>query len=498
MDILCINQRDEDARVAVTQHIPTIFLCAERTIVIRGGAGLRDCCVEAYKLLPGGEAYDYETARAHHRTVHKDIHFEESVLSRLWPLQEIILSDCILFVRCEDVADEEIMGSHSTQSMSSANILSDLLDLSMAWSLHANNPTGSSELFVKFQHAFLNCSSVARCPRNKQRSVPANLEFYIHISSTRRTSEPRDFILAIMPQYKCYTVPKAAKQMSFGQLFVDCCNQLELAPSFADLSMTPLLVRGSFGNCDAPIATDDIPPPTCLGDFIRLLGGGKPILPRDNPDVIPPQTMSGRQIELQNVICTDVFETIRLIKQCMNASKDLWGIAMLEIREELWLAGLGMDSSRLMLDQSGSNASVILTRLRIIFEILMSPNPADQIVATLMRRDEFKEFLPAPDSLHSLVRFTALISCGLTSSFFEWSEQNLRPMTVAFPGQTLLILAPNSVVQSSGRYEFFLLKSTKGLMLTSQEERWVLVARDNKVEPNFDVMCLFPPDVEIS
>jgi hypothetical protein len=108
MDILCINQHDDEARIAITQHIPAIFRSAQRTVVIRGGAGLRDCCVKAYELLPGGECFDYSTARIHHRTIHKNIHFEENVLSRLWPLQEIMLSDSIQFVRCEDVVDEEI------------------------------------------------------------------------------------------------------------------------------------------------------------------------------------------------------------------------------------------------------------------------------------------------------------------------------------------------------------------------------------------------------
>jgi hypothetical protein len=39
MDILCIDQRNADARVAVTQNIPAIFQFAQRTIVIRDGTG---------------------------------------------------------------------------------------------------------------------------------------------------------------------------------------------------------------------------------------------------------------------------------------------------------------------------------------------------------------------------------------------------------------------------------------------------------------------------
>src|SRR5579859_1956632 len=41
MDILCINQRNSDARVSVTQHIPTIFRSAMKTLVVRESTGIR-------------------------------------------------------------------------------------------------------------------------------------------------------------------------------------------------------------------------------------------------------------------------------------------------------------------------------------------------------------------------------------------------------------------------------------------------------------------------
>lgn len=40
MDVLCVEQREKAARVAVTQHIPTIFRNAQRTIVVRDSARL--------------------------------------------------------------------------------------------------------------------------------------------------------------------------------------------------------------------------------------------------------------------------------------------------------------------------------------------------------------------------------------------------------------------------------------------------------------------------
>jgi hypothetical protein len=508
MDILCVNQRDEDARVAVTQHIPAIFRGAERTVVIRSGAGLRDCCVKAYELLPGGEAFDYRTVRAHHLTMHgKDILFEEDVLSRLWPLQEILISDCLQFVRCEDVPDDKItrpypINGPGRMSMSSANTLTDLVSLAVSWTFLSNNPTGSSTSFVEFQHAFLNCTSVTRNPMNRRRIVPAGAELYMHFDSIRETSKPHDFILAMMPQYKFYTVPKGAKQMSFGQLFVDCCRQLDRAqPSPPpDGRLKPLLVSSSLESGEIFTATDNIPLPTCLGDFIKLLGGGVPIPPTEMVGINPAAETTSYPVQVQEVVCNDVFETVRLVKESMNASKELWQAATSSITSEL-VAGLV--TGLVPEEQTGSHASrkkVSLKTMRIINEILLAPEPApDQIAATFLR-DGDKESLQ-PLSLQDIVRFSALISCGLSGSTvtFEWS-QNLTPLTVTFRSQTLLALAPNSVVDSNEGYEFFLRKSTRGLWTLSleAEERWLLVARKMKDESNVKIMCLFPTLIEFA
>ena len=508
MDILCIDQRDDDARVAITQHIPAIFRGATRTVVIRGAAGLRACCVNAYKLLPGGEVYDYSTVRSHHQNMHKDIRFEESVLTRLWPLQEMLISDHLQFVRCNDVADDKISKPpllvQGYMSMSSANILTDLLSLAIAWAYLSNNPTGSSLPVVEFQQAFLHCTSVRRTPMimNKLRKVPANAELWVHFDSTRRTSKARDFILATMPQYNFYTVPNSAKQMTFGQLFVDCCNQLSRAQSPVEEALVPLLASGSLSFSKFLTATENVPEPTCLGDFVKLLGGTNPILPRkmvtftDNPE--PADVY---KVEAQELVYNDQVETIRLLKQCMDASKDLWRSATTGMDGEL-LQALTVDG-HLSQDQFASDRQqhpLISIMWSLLLQILTATDPTpENIRETLMGWNEFAAYLSRPDSLQNLVQFTALISCGLGGSAFEWSKRNLLPLTVTFRNQRLLVLVPRSVAEST-LFEFLICRATKGLMLTSQEseERWTLVARNMKADPSVDVMCLFPPDIEFT
>lgn len=504
MDILCVDQHDDEARVAVTQHIPAIFRGSRRTIVIRGGAGLRTCCADSYDFLPGKEAYNYNTVRDHHITVHgRDIHFEEDVLVRLWPLQEILLSDCLQFVRCDNVEDEKITRAYPSDgpgltSLSSANILTDLVSLAVAWAFLGNNPTGSNVPIKEFQQAFLNGGAVARDPMNRQRMVPAGAELYMHFDSTRETGKDRDFILAIMPQYKFYIVPKDAKKMSFEQLFVDCCHQLDRAgPSLPpDGRLKPLLVSDSFGNREGFEATDNIPLPTTLGDFIKLLGGSVPIPTEEAAGIALPTENDHDvryQVQADEVDYNNEFETIRVVKESMNASEEVWQTALSSIYGKI-LAGSGSDNR----NQTRSDDTMPdLRMLRNVFEILMTrESDSSRAAAVLVQNSKFQEsFQP---TLQAVVRYTALISCGVPvdGTAFEWSKQNIMPLMVTFRGQQLLALAPKIIMEAKKDSEFFLRKGTRGLWVLSPEaeDRWVLVARNKPVTGtrSIETLCLFP------
>jgi hypothetical protein len=96
MDILCVEQRDKAARVAVTQHIPTIFRNAQRTIVVRDSSGMKDCCVkELGDLNIWFTASQAQAFQEHAMGTHEHQDLREGALTRLWPLQEILLSDNI-------------------------------------------------------------------------------------------------------------------------------------------------------------------------------------------------------------------------------------------------------------------------------------------------------------------------------------------------------------------------------------------------------------------
>jgi hypothetical protein len=109
MDIMCVDQRNQGANISVPKHIPPIFRHAERTLILRDGAGFRDCCIQAvgdFDSWSLTEDEEHTTARCrladHCQTVHASECLNEGVLSRLWVYQEVLLSDNIQFVRDGD------------------------------------------------------------------------------------------------------------------------------------------------------------------------------------------------------------------------------------------------------------------------------------------------------------------------------------------------------------------------------------------------------------
>src|SRR5205814_7254714 len=126
-DILCVDQRDENARIAITRHIPSIFRLGQLTIIVRDSSGFRECCVEA--LGNPCNFYSRDTngrilLAVHIRDNHRNEVVNKGTLTRLWPLQEIILSDKLQFVHCDnEPADHESRASYVDELVSSLSTL---------------------------------------------------------------------------------------------------------------------------------------------------------------------------------------------------------------------------------------------------------------------------------------------------------------------------------------------------------------------------------------
>ncbi|OBT74405.1 hypothetical protein VF21_06833 [Pseudogymnoascus sp. 05NY08] len=111
MDVLVVDQFSKDARLAVVEHIPAVYMNATKTIVVREDGGFSPCCESLMGLIDDEkrnvtrvrgangqlEEYDIASDAAKHLKSHHQHGLYESWLHRLWPLQETNLSRTIQF-----------------------------------------------------------------------------------------------------------------------------------------------------------------------------------------------------------------------------------------------------------------------------------------------------------------------------------------------------------------------------------------------------------------
>lgn len=463
---------------------------------------VQSCCRHAMGDID--DFFDLDGSRdrlaSHHDLVHLNSTCTEGVLSRLWPFQEIILSDNIQFCVCQAPSEKGAYNSSTIASYSLSYLLEDLHVLTEAWAMYGNHGLLRVRWDQRrFLHAFFNLGTVSRDPANRSlRQFPFTGEIWVHGNSTRRTTKSRDFILAIMAQYHFYTAPANARQMTFGQLFLDCCLQLETSPK-SDFELAPLLTSRLDLARRIPIATDNIPEPFFLCDFVKLLRGPIPPLRIGSRSSIPIELPWRREIQVQTVVETNGTPEVPLcILQCIRNSKILWERAHSGELRELTRKGQeltnGFKSSKNEKQASVHRFSQkIYEAVEFVYTVFSSTKDGktySEILLHLMQLEERK----VPFQLFgSIARLSALITCGLGVSAFDWSIQNLTLISVTVNGRSFLGLAPTSVVQPGNESEFSLIEGEGYLGF----ERWTLVARNAEMELGFYSVCLFPPDILI-
>jgi hypothetical protein len=401
MDILCVNQRDKASRIAVTRHIPAIFRSAQKTLVVKDGSGFSDCCVEAIGNVSQWARGSLDAVRrmhSHYFAAHVDDKLQDGVLSRLWPLQEIILSNNIQFLTWQRPSNESIEhrqgdgpeGGESIESGSgeegdeeeeveveeSNNVQhvdedesapdeeiefngeegpadspnlgfegggkatedenvqpsyvvglthfeSGIRTLAISWVGNGDDQlfeNGSKLKTSTFIEAYVTNGTISRRPTRPDQEVRLHVPEFVHqFNSTRRTSKPRDFILAVMVRFVFYKVPENAKDMSFGELFVDCAHQ---ARSIG-FPLRPIITAGRDSTpveaAHWPDLTDNIPVPTCLGDLLKLF---------DGPEVDKSPSPRCHPVEVQPVTDTvGMADALDIIRQCVLHSHMLWAMA---------------------------------------------------------------------------------------------------------------------------------------------------------------------------
>jgi hypothetical protein len=326
MDILAIDQADSAARVAVVDHIPILYINAQRTIAVREEGGFQSCCANVVPEYRD-EIEDSKTKEEHlkeERLIEshfKDCHssgIEEVWLDRLWPLQETMLSNTLQFTVCRssrlkhhsdtwktslaslDLSDSSGTSKDSKLALKLIRPLFDSLhSVAEAWMDHGLFLwKGSKDSNVEIpwqQHADLHDRFISAMLRNT--TVSRSTERYAGFQyspyntladeskSRRRTSKSRDFILALFPQFKWYEKPVNVLSMTFGEIFVDALGQWRrnnnenLADMVAPRSIIdfyPLVPAGLITSLSITPqqsfeGSSELPTPYWFGDFTKLI-----------------------------------------------------------------------------------------------------------------------------------------------------------------------------------------------------------------------------------
>jgi hypothetical protein len=304
MDILCVDQKSPEARVAITQHIPRIFRHAQRMVFVKDDGEIQNCCAQAIEELSTDENLG-EVLTVHRDQFHQNQPIDERMLTRLWILEETLLSNTIQFVDGRPHATHQRLSTSPTAQLTLVRFVMKLRELAKAWAgaYHPWQSTPKSAIDVDtlaFIHGYFTNGTIRRQGVNIRvnHPFPEQHTFYRHIFSTRRTSKSRDFILATMPQYSFYHVPPNARSMNFGDLFKDCVYQLWRA----GFPMQPIVPRPYVKTLELsspeyqiryeadedvafPDGRDetlqkfplpdihDVPEPACLGDLVKLFCG---------------------------------------------------------------------------------------------------------------------------------------------------------------------------------------------------------------------------------
>jgi Heterokaryon incompatibility protein (HET) len=334
MDILCVDQRDKEARIAITQYIPRIFRHAQRTIFVKDDGEIQSCCAQAMEFNSMAEDNSLrEMLMVHREQAHPGQYIDERMLTRLWILEETVLSNTIQFVNgrsnnpiepMKSTAASGIVREDTTIQVTTTRFILKLREIAKAWA-GAYHPWESTPKLavvtdsLAFIRGYFENSTIQRSGVNVRplHPFPEAHTFYAHIFSTRRTSKSRDFILATMPQYSFYRVPTNAKGLSFGQLFKDCVCQLMRAgfpvqpiiprqpAKILDLAAPEYQFRYDADDDTAfPAGREetlhlfplprvvDGPEPACLGDLVKLFCG-----PRIVWEFYPPLDASDAELE---------------------------------------------------------------------------------------------------------------------------------------------------------------------------------------------------------
>ena len=503
MDVLCIDQRSKAARIAVTQHIPMIFRSAMKTLVIRTDRGYQQCCAAEWESSwkRNSRAEATREMFKHMRSNHRDDDCDEGVLTRLWPYQEILLSNKVQFVRCERISSTSDPPAKKIKAFPETAIIDSLISTAIIWTSYGEEDGDdyADLYYADFIDAFFGLGTVERTNARGILEFPLAQEFAMIMNNKRRTTKGRDFILAIMPQFSFYTVPRNAKDITISALFFDCIRQL----SGIGHVMAPLIIRRTinFIESNTRIWETDIPEPSSLGDFVKLLHG--PRISYKPRSIVPLYAASVRPVsdiaEMEDVIGSDSNEellnvsrammTIHLVVRQMSLSQQLFQIANGEL---MHIAQSGTAEGI-----SSQERFIDAVETLLIIAHLHEQGLDGQEIAVYNEYELITRLTEEPNR-EAILLLAAMIACNIGLGAFDWTQENLQLLRIdlPYPGRRHSALALVSRAHSLNN-SFFLTDGGQFSMRMGGADtfkRWALFSTKQLESGELD-MCIFPLEV---
>ena len=267
----------------------------------------------------------------------QEFHFLEAVmdenyLQRLWPLQELQLSNSVRFVACDPWDLVPTTNDPSEARTSAIRFIDHLKALAHLWF--------SERLFegpsiTQFVIAFLTCGSVVRDRKgiaHQELSPAEDGACDSEINSMRKTTKKQDFFLAVMPQYAWWKLPDSVDRTELEAWpfpkFFSYTHDLAQEAGFGFLGKFTRSMLEDPSTLDVQLAWEhstDVPKPDSLGDFYKLLGSPAYTLRGLHPER---HSILMSRVKVYNYTSAVDFDvTVESISQCMQFNKNDWSLA---------------------------------------------------------------------------------------------------------------------------------------------------------------------------
>lgn len=353
-------------------------------------------------------------------------------------------------------------------------MLARINDLAATWVVIAGSV--ENNCIYNFTVAFIEDGIISRPAEGDP--VDFRIIFEEHEWSPRRTSKPRDFILAIMSTYKWHRAPQNSKTMKFGELYIDCVRQVSQHGIF----FTPLFcfAPGNLGQIIfRPLPTAEIPPPVYFGDFIKLLSV-ESFSPVVHPD--PEKNLASiisKSVDAQRVIgAINELETKSLVQQCMLFDTTLWSdFCKSTLKNPAWEECHWYEQPSKQDWAIGFENLTVLDVLYLLYVSSPAISQTPEVDLTPEVYELVKSVRLSRKCMDSLLYLASIISCRVPVSSFVWIMQYFIPVKIEFTGQPLLALAPKHLAarcfEGQGEFTIVCLREVNFLLIRWKDDMYV-------------------------